>query len=129
MFLDVSDNMIQLIQEFTFNGIHIMSSLDLGSQFIASLDERCFKGLTELLTLNLSTNLLTRLESSSFIGIPKMRVDVPIHFTKSVYCCYLNSVKSCYAPSFISHKLPCFKICHVSLLYPEYDVVCFKIHA
>ena len=117
MFLDVSDNMIQLIQEFTFKGIHMMSSIDLSSQFIASFDERSLNGLTELLTLNLSTNLLTRLESSSFIGIPKiqdidlrnnpiqfiafdtfyvLKADVSIHFTKSVYCCYLISVKSCH---------------------------------
>ena len=117
MVLDVSDNVIHCVYEFTLHGLLSVSHLDLSMLYIETLEGSCFNGLEELYNLNLSSNLLKTLNTFLFLGAHRLHIidlrnnniyyishftfstakmSYLVYVTEPVHCCYINTRESCY---------------------------------
>ena len=117
MVLDVSDNVIHYVYEFTLHGLLSVSHLDLSMLYIETLEGSCFNGLEELYNLNLSSNLLKTLNTFLFMGAHRLHIidlrnnniyyvshftfsidkmSYLVHVTNPVHCCYIHTCESCH---------------------------------
>ena len=126
-YLDLTGNQIKSLTTYNFKGLQLIGILDLSNQLIQQLEDDTFVGLISLRHLKLSSNLIKTFTSSCFRALAHvelidltnnsftymskdtfsdLRYQTTIMFSKTINCCYLNKDTSC-AVNTTLHSHPC----------------------
>jgi len=91
--LDLNNMLISLLDDFTFDGMLLLSNLNLSSNHITYLSTQAFFGLSRHLRyLDLSRNPLFSINTEVFQHLYSLQW---IAMNESKFCCYANQAEVC----------------------------------
>ena len=83
--LNLSHNIISIIETNQFSGLHFLEVLDLSFNEIFYFEQNAFYGLKELIYLNLTKNVLTEIEENDFNNMPSLQeIEIDLNKIKRI---------------------------------------------